>query len=638
MAEKKSKLKMLTESLKRNIFPEKEISNPNWSVSVWHPSRKEIDFSVEDSSGSGVNFDMYGIDADTALVGDRLIRRWRQVSTHPIPQECIEEIVNDAVVLEKEVVKTDTANLADIYGEEIAQHVEDSFEKVKELLDFRNKGDVLFQQYFMDGILPFEVVYDNKKLNNGIIRLDQLSPFGLRKVYQVDRKRFIWKYELSEGDENKGSIGNIDLLIPADQRFNNTEELEEEQIIIVDIGEWDASKMMFISPINKAMRSINQLHLIEDNLIMYRLTHSADVRVFHIDCGKLTKDKAEAYVARLKRLYEQKKYYNSSTGDVDEQKVVRVIGENFWFPKNSDGEGSSVEMLSGGNMDLGELHDLDHFIKQIYSVFGVPKTRRKSADDSVDVSWSSANDPNILREELNFSKKVRNYRRNFEKLFYEAIKRDLLAKKIITMTDWYKIKNKIDFVWESDNYYNIMKDFYILDQKLAILERIEPFIESGYFTKEWVVRNVLKMTRKEWEDMNKERETYRMKDIEFAKDREHGESGGFDMGGSDFGEGDGFEGDVDDEYESDEAGDMEGGADGGTEGDAGEGDLQSEFDDADLVADTAEEGEEAKYIKDNMTPQRAKNIIKEHGLGEGYVVRVNGLKYLVSKNNLIPYK
>ena len=645
----KEKKPTLLENLKRNFFPEKDIGNPNYSVSIYHPTRKEMTFAVEDSRATGMNFDMFGMDAETGLTGDRLIRRWRQLAMHPIPAECIEEIVNDAVVLEDEVTKIDTAKVADVYGEEIAEKIEESFIKVKELLEYEQRADVLFTQFFIDGVLPFEIIYDNKKLTNGIARIDQLAPFSLRKIYQIDNKRFVWRYNMSEGEEYRNNINNMDLLIPADQRFDNVEELQEEQIVVINSGIWDSAKMMYISPIYYAMRSINQLHLIEDNLIMYRLTHSADSRVFHIDTGKMTKDKAESYVARLKRLYEQKKYYNSSTGEIDDQKQVRVIGENFWFPRNSDGQGSDVTMVSGGNMDLGDLKDLDHFIKQVYGAFGIPKSRRKSADESAEVRFSSASDPNILREELNFGKKVRNYRRNFEMLFYECIKRDMISKKELTMTDWYKIKSKLVFIWDSDNYYETMKEFYILDQKISILERVEPFIDSGYFTKDWVVRNILKFTREEWDDMNKEKDTFRMKDLDFAKDKEDGE-GGFGGGGG--GAPGGGGGDFED-FGGEEGGfgggggDMGGdfggefGEEGGEFGEEGMeaseagGEEGGEFDSENLKQETSNDGEEATYIEDSINQVLdTNNIITEYKLNDHDKIKINGIEYTVKNKKL----
>jgi len=639
----KDKKPTLMENLKRNFFPSKDVGNPNYSVSIYHPTRKEMTFAVEDSRATGMNFDMFGMDAETGLTGDRLIRRWRQLAMHPIPAECIDEIVNDAVVLEDEVTKIDTAKVADTYGEEIAEKIEESFIKVKELLEYEQKADVLFTQFFIDGMLPFEIVYDNKKLTNGVARIDQLAPFSLRKIYQIDNKRFVWRYNMAEGEEYRNNINNMDLLIPADQRFDNVEELQEEQIVVINSGIWDSAKMMYISPIYYAMRSINQLHLIEDNLIMYRLTHGADSRVFHIDTGKMTKDKAEAYVARLKRLYEQKKYYNTSTGEIDDQKQVRVIGENFWFPRNSDGQGSDITTVSGGNMDLGDLKDLDHFIKQVYGAFGIPKSRRRSADDSAEVRFSSASDPNILREELNFSKKVRNYRRNFEKLFYECIKRDMIAKKELTMTDWYKVKNKIDFIWDSDNYYETMKEFYILDQKMTILERVQPFIEEGFFTKDWAIRNVLKFTREEWDEMNKERDTFRMKDIDFAKDKEGGEFGG--GGGADFGGGGGAGGEFGGGGGGDFGGDfggegMEGefGEEGGEFGEEGMEATEAggdDFDSDSLKQETSNDGEEATYIEDSINQvYDTEKMIQEYNLKEKDKIKINGNTFILKDNKL----
>lgn len=644
--------KKLFESLNKNFFPERDISNPNYSVTVFHPARKDITFAVEDSAGMKINnFDMYSVDMELGMNGDKLIKRFRQLALHPIAGACVEEIVNDCIVLENEVVKVDTAELADLYGDDIGRQVEESFDKIKELLEFENMGDIYFMQSFIDGILPFECIYDNKNIKNGIIRMDQMSPFGLRKVYQIDKKRFVWRYVTIEGEENKTGLSNMDLLIPAQERFGNIEELQEEQCIVVHVGQWDSSKMMYLSPIYKVMKPLNQLNLIEDNLIMYRLTHSADTRVFKIDTGKMQKDKAEAYVAKLKRMYEQKKYYRADTGEVDEQKQVRVIGENFWFPVDSDGRGSSVDMLAGGNMDLGDLKDLDHFIKQIYTGFNVPKSRRSLSDESPEVRWSSMSDPNILREELSFSKMNRGYRKNFETLFYEAVKRDMIAKKQIIMSDWYKIRGKIKFVWESDNYYNTMKDFFVLDQKLSLLEKLEPFIDSGYFTMDWAIRNVLKFTREEWEDMQNEKTTFRKKNIEFEKDKKDKASGDYeDMGGTDGG---GFDTDQGaDNTEGEAGGDM--GSDGGgdefsgfqdnaegTEGSTDEeiGSEFEEFSDEELVDDTNKKGEEASYIKDSVpNPTFAKNLILNEKLNDGDTVKINKKQFLVEGSKLVPRK
>jgi len=645
--------KKLFESLKRNFYPERDISNANYSVTIYHPSRKEINFAIEDDSGTQINnFDMYNSDSELGLAGDKMIKRWRQLAYHPIAASCIEEIVDDVVVLENEVTKVDTAELADIYGDDIAVQVEESFTKIKELLEYENLADVYFMQSYIDGILPFECIYNNKKIKDGIIRIDQLSPFGLRKIYQINKKRFVWRYTNVEGQDEKIGISNMDLLIPAEERFGNLEELQEEQIVVVHVGQWDSSKMMYLSPIYHAMKSINQLNLIQDQLIMYRLTHGSDSRVFKIDTGKMPKDKAEAYTAKLKRLYEQKKYYRSDTGEVDEQKQVRVIGENYWFPVDSDGRGSSVDMLSSGNMDLGDLKDLDHFVKQIYTSFNVPKSRRSLSDESAQVSWTSATDPNILREELTFSKKNRGFRKNFEQLFYELIKRDMMAKQEITLQDWFKIRNKIKFIWESDNYYNTMKDFFVIDQKLSILEKIEPFIESGYYTRDWVVRNVLKFTREEWDDMQKETTTYRMKDIEFAKDKNDDDYANMRSSGGGGGSYEGGGGEGGEDMTPDEmAQSMEGGGGEMESGEGGEdmspdqiaqsvegeiGAEQEEFSDEELVKDTKKEDEEASYIKDSFSDKKVdiSKLLKEQA-GNGDTVKIDGKVYLYQDGLLI---
>jgi len=257
---------------------------------------------------------------------------------------------------------------------------------------------------------------------------------------------------------------------------------------------------MYLSPIHYAMRSINQMHLVEDAMVMYRLTHASDIKIFRVDVGRMTRDRAEAYVQDLKRKYEQKKYYNSNTGDIDEQKQVRVYGENYWFPKLADGRGTEVDLMSGAGFSLGEMYDLDWFANQVYAAFGVPNSRR-SIDGSEDFNFGETSSANITRDELKFHKMVINYRSKFTHLFVDAIKKDLIATKAIAEKDWSKIEENLDFVWEQDNEFYLMKKMQVLKEKFEFADSLDNMVESGYITKEWVVENVLGFTRQECDEI-----------------------------------------------------------------------------------------------------------------------------------------
>jgi len=505
---------LILEKLKKTFIKPTDILDKNLTTSVFHPERKEVDYTIVSDTSSNIDpYNMYSSsDAESNLSNDRLIRRWRQLMLHPVANECVLEITNEAINMEPDFLKLNTNKIEEKLGDKLCRKIETSFAKICGLLDFEKNASKMFTQFFVDGQLNYEVIY-KQNTKEGIVRLDMLSPLGLRKVYNIDTQKFGWKYNLTLDDVNNSVRYNNYIA-----GYNGTQEeldLADEQIVHSNSGLWDNSRKLYLSLVHYAMRSINQLHLVEDAMVMFRLTHSADAKVFKIDVGKMNRDKAEAYVNALKTRYENKKYYNTNTGSIDEQKQVRVYGENYWFPKMSDGRGTEVEVLTGANFNLGEMVDLDYFRNQVYCSFGIPKSRRSNAPESGAFDFPSAANANITRDEIKFFKLVRGIRTNFSGVLTDAMRKDLVSQKIITDAQWdEEIRPSLELIWKNDNEFYTIKKLQLLSQKLEILNAITPAKDEGYFTKDWIAENVLEFTRKEWEEMKKER--YAQKDIDFA--------------------------------------------------------------------------------------------------------------------------
>lgn len=505
--------KILKEELKNNFLKPTDITDKNLSTSIRHPERKEVDYAIVSDHSSNIDpFGLYSSSAsESDLSNERLIKRWRQLILHPIANECITKITNEAINMEDDMLLLDTNKINDKLGDKVCKKIEESFDKILRLMNFKKNASKYFMQFYIDGQLNFEAIYE-KSTKTGIQRLEALSPLGLIKTYNIDTKRMGWVYNVIMDDINSIRYNNY---ITGMDGASETVELSDEQVIHTNSGIWDNTRKMYLSLIQYAMRSINQLYLVEDSMVMYRLTHAADVKVFSVDTGKMNRDRAEMYVNELKNLYENKQSYNSNTGTIDSQKQVRVYGENYWFPKNSDGKGTTVDILTGSNFNLGDMVDLQYFQNQVYNSFGIPQNKRNIGNDSAGFDWSTNGTANITKDEIEFFKLIKNIRTNFSYVILDAIKKDLVSQKAITEDQWNdEIVDDLEFQWKNDNEFYQMKKLQVLLQKIDVLNAMGAAKDEGYFTKDWIAEEVLGFTREEWEKM--QTPAYAEKDIDFA--------------------------------------------------------------------------------------------------------------------------
>ena len=481
------------EALKRPFYAKKEVDlemakNPSVTSK---PQDVETDTITYDPFAMYTNGSVF----QQVLVGlnnyNEMIRKWREMSLLPEVEEAVSEIVDEAIVYEEDDMPIQL-DLEDIeLSDKIKDKMVESFEKLMYMLDFNARGDELFRQWYVDGILNIEAVYDNNNLKNGIQKLIKLAPFNLVKFKDKDG---VTKYYI----HRRPSYNYLKDLETAEDVFT------EEQMTQIVSGSWSVDKKVPLSPINKAMKAINQLYLIEDSLVVYRITRSPEKRVFYVDTGNLPKTKAEEYITGLIRKYRQKKVYNTETGSVDNKNKSISILEDFWFPVNSQGRGTKVETLQSGSGGFDQLADLDYFVNKVYKALHVPPARRNQEGRIV-----LNNTIDIEKDEIKFFKYVSKLRRKFNELFVDLLKKDLLAKQVFTVQDWQDIQEKIKFKYADTNPYAEIKKLQIIGMRVDAANQAQALVDGGYFSKRYVKREILRQTDDEIKDMKKEIEKER---------------------------------------------------------------------------------------------------------------------------------
>ena len=450
---------------------------------------------------------LQGISASASYV--EKLKKWRDNAMLPEVDEAISEIIGEAIVFDEQepVIKI---NLDDVeVSEGIKKKVTDSFEKILFLLDFNERGEELFRQWYVDAKMPIEVVYDNNNMKAGIKKLLLLPPQNILKFKNEQTQEVKW-FKTSKNP----TYNPLKDLEDAEKTFS------DEQITCIDSGVYSPDKRYPLSHLNKALKVINQLYLIEDSLIIYRITRSTEKRVFYVDTGNLPKSKAEEYIKSLILKYRQKKIYNFETGIVENKAKTVSVLEDFWFPVNAAGRGTKVDTLAGAQADLANLADIDYFVNKLYKALNIPTSRRNP-----EARMSINNTLDVEKEELKFFKFVLRLRRRFNNMFVDLLKKDLLARKVFTLQDWNKIQEKIKFVYANNNAYSEIRQLQILNMRIDAANQAMPLMENKMLSKTRVRMDILKQTEEEMEKIDVEIANETPVEGDFAPD------GGGDDGG-----------------------------------------------------------------------------------------------------------
>ena len=430
-----------------------------------------------------------------------LITRYREMSNHPECDMAIDEIVNEAISHTEngEVLKIVLDNLKQ--PDTIKKKIIEEFNNIQKMLNFSNLADDLFKRWYIDGRIYYHVVVNEKDPKKGIQELRYIDPRKIRKVREIQKER----------DPKTGAniIKSLAEYYVYNDRGSTTQtftanatqglRIAPEAIINVNSGLMDAKNVFVISYLHKAIKALNQLRMIEDAVVIYRISRAPERRIFYIDVGNLPKGKAEQYIRSIMIQYRNKLVYDASTGEIrDERKHMSML-EDFWLPRREGGKGTEITTLPGGQ-NLGEMEDVKYFQKNLLNALNIPASRLDTNSGSM---MGLGRTTEVTRDEVKFSKFVNRLRNKFSQIFDHALKIQLVLKGVCTTEEYEDFREQIYYDFIKDNNFTEMRDAELLRERVNTATMLDPFI-GKYYSAAWVRKNVLQMTDEEIEQMEKE--------------------------------------------------------------------------------------------------------------------------------------
>jgi len=433
-----------------------------------------------------------------------LIRRYREMALHPECDGAIEDVVNEAIVsdLYDSPVEIELSNLN--ASESLKKKIRQEFKYLKEILDFDRKAHEIFRNWYVDGRVYYLKVIDMKNPQAGIQELRYIDPLKMKYIRQEKKKSGMddgyARHNMNGEDHivNGPEFEEFFQYTPSPNYPSGTfsragkggVKIAKDAVTYCTSGLVDRNKNTVLSYLHKAIKALNQLRMIEDSLVIYRLSRAPERRIFYIDVGNLPKVKAEQYLKEVMSRYRNKLVYNAQTGEVRDDRKFMSMLEDFWLPRREGGRGTEITTLPGGQ-NLGELADIEYFQKKLYRALGVPESRI-AADGGFNLGRSSE----ILRDELKFSKFVGRLRKRFAQMFNDMLKTQLILKNIVSPDDWEVMKDHIQYDFLYDNQFAELKESELVQNRLGILATIEPYI-GKYYSTEYVRKRVLRQTDQE---------------------------------------------------------------------------------------------------------------------------------------------
>jgi hypothetical protein len=445
-------------------------------------------------SASGLHYGQYlNIDGDDSKDNYQLMMQYRGVAMHPEVDMAIEEIVNESITI------SDNAMIADIntdgidISDSIKKQIKEEFDNIYAMLDFSDYGHDIFRRWYVDGRLFHHLVVNESNLKAGIQEIRPIDASRMRKVKQIKTKT----------DQATGAklIEKVDEYYiyqekPGAMKTSGV-KLTEDAVSYVTSGLLNEDRKKIVSYLHKALKPINQLRMMEDALVIYRLARAPERRMFYIDVGNLPTGKAEQYMKDIMTRYRNKLVYDAKTGEIRDDRKHQALLEDFWLPRREGGRGTEVSSLPGGQ-NLGEIEDIVYFQKKMYRALNVPINRLEQ-----EAQFSLGRSSEITRDELKFQKFIDRLRRRFSHLFMGILKKQLILKGIITEEDWNNWKSDLVVTYAMDNHFSELKDAEILREKLQSLDQVQNYV-GEYFSKEWVMKNILHFSDEDIDNMQKE--------------------------------------------------------------------------------------------------------------------------------------
>jgi hypothetical protein len=477
------------------------------AVSFVEPNNDEGAITIGNSLGGsyGIAINMEG---DAKTEGE-LVTKYRGMMMQPEIAQAVDEIVNEAISIDShektvEIVLDDTK-----LPDKVKDRITEEFEEILRLLDFSNYGYDIFQKFYVDGRLNYHVIIDNDNLKDGIQEVRYIDPRKLRLIKEMDEKakdphsgiplKKIKKeyYLYSEsGFGTKSVTSNVH----SGQTVQGY-RIAKDSIARVTSGFMNETNSLVLSYLHPAIKPLNQLRMLEDATVIYTITRAPERRIFYIDVGQLPKAKAEQYLHDMMTRHKNKLQYDSDSGDITDGRKFMTMTEDFWFPRRGGERSTEVDILAGGNAQaLSSDENLTYFQRKLYKSLKVPVSRLEPEN-----MYSFGRVSEITRDELKFSKFVRRLRTRFSSLFDLLLEKQLVLKGILDPNEWVDIKDKIRYDFMKDNYFEELKQTEIIREKLSTLRDIDEHV-GKYFSREWIVKNVLYINDDDWRKMKTQME------------------------------------------------------------------------------------------------------------------------------------
>lgn len=468
-------------------------------------SKKSLSFVAPEYDDGAVPIEVGGyfgavIDFDGTIKSDiDLMKKYRDMALHPEVESAIADICNEAIVYDDTftTVKIDTTNLKQ--SKSIKDKIESEFEEVLGLLDFSRRGYEIFRKWYIDSRLYYHIIVDEGNKKRGIKELRPIDPTKIRKVRKITKKPL-----------EKNAPAGVQVVTSVDEFYiyNDQEpassalsmqglKINPDAICFVHSGLFDGYHKKIIGYLHKAIKALNQLRMIEDAVVIYRITRAPERRVFYVDVGNLPKQKAEEYVRGLMQRYRNKLMYDPNTGEVQDSRKHMSMLEDFWMPRREGGRGTEIQTLEAGQ-NLSEMDDVKYFQKKLFQSLNVPASR---LEETTGFNLGKASE--ISRDEVKFFKFVERLRMKFSELFLELLRVQLILKNVIKQDEWDEIEDRLAFKFAKDSHFSELKESEILKDRLQSARDAEDFV-GKYYSREWVRKKILRQTEDDVEQIDKQ--------------------------------------------------------------------------------------------------------------------------------------
>ena len=441
-----------------------------------------------------------------------LIRRYRDMALHPEVDSAVDEVVNEFVVNDNNDSCVDI-NLENLeIGAGVKKKIRDEFNYIKRLLNFDDRAHEIIRNWYVDGRIFYHKVIDLEAPKKGILELRYIDPLKIKKIRQKTKQQKSLTPAEAQSAKGMDWGGYVDYYLynprgyirggalgPVGDMSNNQGiKMATDSITFCSSGLQDLNKRLTLSFLHKAIKSLNQLRMIEDALVIYRLSRAPERRIFYIDVGNLPKVKAEQYLRDVMARYRNKLVYDASTGEIRDDKKHMSMLEDFWLPRREGGRGTEITTLPGGQ-NLGELKDVEYFKKKLYNSLNLPPSRL--TDDNKGFNLGKTTE--VLRDELKFTKFIGRLRKRFSELFHDILKTQLILKGVISPEDWDEMKDHIQYDYLFDNHFNELKELEMTTQRMNLVTQMDPFV-GKYFSIEHIRRDILQQKEAEYKEIEKQ--------------------------------------------------------------------------------------------------------------------------------------